>query len=153
MKGLTMLTVVINALVQQEEMVTVITCFCYVFELTEFARRTGMCTTQNSSTNQGPRVWTLIHIMHIRRIMSSIHIIGRNSQGEMRALRCPLYAARQHTVQNKERPNYLFYSLKTINSPAIVSTKLTGHKWRRFVCYIILQFFCYISYVLGWHFV
>ena len=29
MKGLTMLTVVINALVQQEEMVTVITCFYY----------------------------------------------------------------------------------------------------------------------------
>ena len=40
-----MLTVVINALVQQEEMVTV-----YVFEFTEFPR-TGMCTTQNSSTN------------------------------------------------------------------------------------------------------
>ena len=57
-----MLTVVINALVQHEEMVTVITCF-YVFELTEFPR-TGMCTTQNSSTNQGPRVRTLIHIMH-----------------------------------------------------------------------------------------
>ena len=56
MKGLTMLTVVINALVQQEEMVTVITCFCYVFELNEFARLTGMCTTQNSSANQGPRV-------------------------------------------------------------------------------------------------
>ena len=152
MKGLTMLTVVINALVQQEEMVTVITCFYYVFELTEFPR-TGMCTTQNSSTNQGPRVRTLIHIMHTRHIMSSILITGRNAQGEMRALRCPLYAARQHTVHNKERANYLFYSLKTINSPAIVSTKLTGHKWRRFVCYIILQFFCYISYVLGWHFV
>ena len=30
MKGLTMLTVVINALVQQEEMVTVITCFYYM---------------------------------------------------------------------------------------------------------------------------
>ena len=63
MKGLTMLKVVINALVQQEEMVTVITCFYNVFELTEFPR-TGMCTTQNSSTNQGPRVRTLIHIMH-----------------------------------------------------------------------------------------
>ena len=61
-KGLTMLTVVINALVQQEEMVTVIKCF-YVFELTEFPR-IGMCRTQNSSTNQGPRVRTLIHIMH-----------------------------------------------------------------------------------------
>ena len=58
MKDLTMLTVVINALVQQEEMVTVITCFYYVFELTEFPR-TGMCTTQNCSTNQGPRVRTL----------------------------------------------------------------------------------------------
>ena len=60
--------------------------------------------------------------------MSSVLITERNAQGEMGALRCPLYAARQHTVQNKERPNYLFYSLKTINSPAIVSTKLTGHK-------------------------
>ena len=99
-----MLTVVINALVQQEEMVTVITCFYNVFELTEFPR-TGMCTTQNSSTNQGPRVRTLIHIMHTRHIMSSVLITGRNAQGEMRALRCPLYAARQHTVQNKERAN------------------------------------------------
>ena len=26
-------------------------------------------------------------------------------------------------------------------------------QWRRFVRYIILQLFCYISYVLGWHFV
>ena len=42
-----MLTVVINALVQQEEIVTVITCFYYVFELTEFLR-TGMCTIRNS---------------------------------------------------------------------------------------------------------
>ena len=33
MKGLTMLTVVINAIVQQEEKVTVITCFYYVFDL------------------------------------------------------------------------------------------------------------------------
>ena len=30
MKGLTMLTVVINVLVQQEEMVTVITCLYYI---------------------------------------------------------------------------------------------------------------------------
>ena len=30
MKGLTMLTVVINAIVQQEEMVIVITCFYYI---------------------------------------------------------------------------------------------------------------------------
>ena len=75
MKDLTMLTVVINALVQQEEMVAV--CFYYVFEFTEFPR-TGMCTTQKSSTNQGPRVRTLIHIMHIRHIMSSILITGRN---------------------------------------------------------------------------
>ena len=126
MKGLTMLKVVINALVQQEEMVTVITCFYNVFELTEFPR-TGMCTTQNSSTNQGPRVRTLIHIMHTRHIMSSVLITGRNAQGEMRALRCPLYAARQHTVQNKER------AIKTINSLAIVSTKLTGHKGPRVV--------------------
>ena len=50
-----MLTVVINALVQQEEMVTVITCLYYVFEFTEFTR-TGMCSTQNSSINQGPRI-------------------------------------------------------------------------------------------------
>ena len=77
MKDLTMLTVVINALVQQEEMVTVITFFYYVFELTEFPR-TGMCTTPNSSTNQGPWVRTLIHTMHIRHIMSSILITGRN---------------------------------------------------------------------------
>ena len=104
MKGLTMLTVVIKILVQQEEMVTVITCFYYVFELTEFPR-TGMCTTQNSSTNQGPRVRILIHIMHTRHIMSSMLITGRNVQGEVSALRCPLYAARQHTVQNKERAN------------------------------------------------
>ena len=46
----------------------------------------------------------------------------------MRALRCPLYAARQRTVQNIERANYFFHSLKTINYLAIVSTKLTGHK-------------------------
>ena len=39
MKGFTMLTVVINALVQQEKMVTVITCFYYVFEFTEFPRK------------------------------------------------------------------------------------------------------------------
>ena len=104
MKSLTMLTVVINALVQQEEMVTVITCFYNVFELTEFPR-TGMCTTQNSSTNQGPRVRTLIHIMHTRHIMSSILNTGRNAQEQMKDLRYPLYAARQHTVQNKERAN------------------------------------------------
>ena len=55
MKGLTMLTVVVNVLVPQEEMVTVITCFYYVFEFTEFPR-TEMCTTQNSSKNEGPRV-------------------------------------------------------------------------------------------------
>ena len=30
MKGLTVLTVVINAIVQQEEMVTVIKCFYYI---------------------------------------------------------------------------------------------------------------------------
>ena len=77
MKDLTMLTVVINALVQQEEMVTVITCFYYVFELTEFPR-TGMCTTQNCSTNHGPRVRTLIRIMHISHIKSSFLITGRN---------------------------------------------------------------------------
>ena len=106
MKGLTMLKVVINALVQQEEMVTVITCFYNVFELTEFPR-TGMCTTQNSSTNQGPRVRTLIHIMHTGRIMLSILITGRNAQGEMRALRRPLYAVKQHTVQNNETANFV----------------------------------------------
>ena len=51
MKGLIMLTVVINALVQQEEMVTVITCFIMCLNSrTEFPR-TGMCTTPNSSTN------------------------------------------------------------------------------------------------------
>ena len=86
-----------------------------------------MWTTQNGSTNQAPRVRTLSQIMYIRHIMSSILIIGRN-EGFKVSLVDSLYAARQHTVQNKERPNYLFYSLKTINSPAIVSTKLTGHK-------------------------
>ena len=99
-----MLTAVVNALVPQDEMVTVITCFYYVFEFTEFPRP-GMCTTQNISTYQGPRVRTLIHIMYIRHIMSSILISGRNAQGEMRALRCPLYAARQLRVQNKESAN------------------------------------------------
>ena len=89
MKGLAMLTVVMNALVQQEKKVTVITCFYYVFEFTEFPR-TGMCTTPNSSTNQGPWVQTLIHVMYIRHIMSSILITGINAHGEMRALRCPL---------------------------------------------------------------
>ena len=38
--------------------------------------------------------------------MLSIIITGRNAQGEMGALRCPLYTARQHTVQNKEMANY-----------------------------------------------
>ena len=77
MKGLAMLTVVMNALVQQEKMVTVITCFYYVFEFTEFPRA-GLCTTPNSSTNQGPWLRTLIHAMYIRHIMSSILITGRN---------------------------------------------------------------------------
>ena len=104
MKGLTMLTVVINALVQQEEMVTVITCFYDVFEFTEFPR-TGMCTTPNSSTNQGTWLRTLFHVMYLTHVMPSILFTGRNAQGEMRALECPLYAARQHTVQNKERAN------------------------------------------------
>ena len=36
MKGLTMLTVLVNALVQQEELVTVITFFYYLFKFTEF---------------------------------------------------------------------------------------------------------------------
>ena len=88
MKGLTMITVVMDALVQQEKMVTVITCFYDVFEFTEFPR-TGMCTTPNSSTNQGPWVRTLIHVMYISYIISSILITGRNAHGEMRALRCP----------------------------------------------------------------
>ena len=82
MKGLAMLTVVMNALVQQEKMVTVITCFYYVFEFTEFPR-SGMCTTPNSSTNQGPWVRTLIHTMYIRHIMLSICITGRTAHGEM----------------------------------------------------------------------
>ena len=58
-------------------MVTVITCFYYVFEFTEFP-----------STNQGPWVRNLIHVMYIRHILSSILITGRNAHGEMRALRC-----------------------------------------------------------------
>ena len=53
--------------------------------------------------------------------MSSVVNTMRNTQGEMGALRCPLYAARQHTVQNKEKANQIFHSLKTINCPAIVS--------------------------------
>ena len=81
-----MLTVVINALVQQEEMVT---CLYYVFEFTEFPR-TGMCTIPNSSTNQGAWVRTQIHVMYIRHIMPSILITGRNAHEEIRALRCPL---------------------------------------------------------------
>ena len=60
--------------------------------------------------------------------MPLILITGRTAQGEMRDLRCLMYAARQHTVQNKERANWFFHSLKTINCPAKVSTKLTGHK-------------------------
>ena len=75
----------------------------YVFEFTEFPR-TGMCTTQNSSTNKAPRVQTLIQIMYIRHIMSSILITGRN-EGFKVSLIDSLYAARQHTVQNKERAN------------------------------------------------
>ena len=78
----------------------------YKCEVTEFPK-TGTCTTQNSSTNQGPRVQTLIHIVHTGHIMLSILITGRNAQGEMRALRCPLYAVRQHTVQNKEMANFV----------------------------------------------
>ena len=46
------------------------------------------CTTPNSSTNQGPWVRNLIHVMYIRHILSSILITGRNAHGEMRALRC-----------------------------------------------------------------
>ena len=64
-----------DALVQKEKMVTVITCLYYVFEFTEFPR-TGMCTTPNSSTNQGPWVRTLIHVMYIRHIMSSSLLQG-----------------------------------------------------------------------------
>ena len=33
-----------------------------------------------------------------------------------------LYAIKHHTVQNKQGANQFFHSLKTINSPAIVST-------------------------------
>ena len=78
----------------------------YKCEVTEFPK-IGRCTTQNSSTNQGPRVQTLIHIMHTGHIRLSILITERNAQGEMRALRCPLYAVRQHTVQNKEMANFV----------------------------------------------
>ena len=67
--------------------------FYYVFEFTELPRA-GMCTTPNSSTNQGPWLRTLIRAMYIRHIMLSIFITGRNAHG-----------ARQHTVQNKERAN------------------------------------------------
>ena len=98
-----MLTVVMNALVQQEKMVTVITCFYYVFEFTEFPRA-GMCTTPNSSLNQGPWLRTLIHAMYIRHIMLSILITGRN-EGFKVSLVDTLYPARQHTVHNKERAN------------------------------------------------
>ena len=100
-----MLTVVITALEQQEEMVTVITCFYIVFEFTEFPR-TGMCTAPNSSTNQGPWVRTLIHVMYIRYINPFYRekCSGRN-EGFKVSLLDSLYAARQHTVQNKERAN------------------------------------------------
>ena len=82
-------------------MVIVITRFYNVFEFTEFPR-TGMSTTANSSTNQGPWVRTLTHVMYIRHIMSSILITGRN-EGFKVSLVDSFHAARQHTVQNKER--------------------------------------------------
>ena len=82
MKGLTMLTVVINALVQQVELGGNGYCnhmfLLYVFEFMAEFPRSGMGTTQNSSTNQGPRVRTLIHIMHTGHTISSILITGRN---------------------------------------------------------------------------
>ena len=43
-----------------------------MFEFTAEFPRTGMCTTQKSSTNQGPRVRILIHIMHTGHIMTLI---------------------------------------------------------------------------------
>ena len=46
MKGLTMLTVVITALEQQEEMVTVITCFYIVFEFTEIPKNWNVHSSQ-----------------------------------------------------------------------------------------------------------
>ena len=90
-------------------MVTVNTCFYYVFELTELPR-TGICTTQNSKTNQGPRVRNLIHIMHMRHIMSSTLITGGNAQGEMRALRRPLYAANREYFMESAGVPYLHTS-------------------------------------------
>ena len=69
-----------------------------MFEFTEFPRA-EMYTTQNSGTNQAPRIGTLIQIMYIR---SSILIKGRN-EGFKVSLADSLYAARQHTVHNKER--------------------------------------------------
>ena len=60
MKGLTMLTVVINALVQQGEKVTVITCLHYVFDLLNSQELECAQLPCNSSINQGPWVRTLI---------------------------------------------------------------------------------------------
>ena len=61
-------------------MVTVITCFYYI---------------------------SVCYIMHTGHIMLSILITRRNAQGEMRALRRPLYAVRQHTLQNEETANFV----------------------------------------------
>ena len=53
MKGFTMLTVVINVIVQQEEMVTVITCFYYMclnslnFQELECAQLTTVAQTKD----------------------------------------------------------------------------------------------------------
>ena len=74
-----------------------------MFEFTEFPR-TVICTTPNSNTKQGPWVQTLIHVMYIRHNVINPYSTGRN-EGFRVALVDSLYAARQHTVQNKERAN------------------------------------------------
>ena len=58
--------------------------------------------------------------------MSSILITGIKCSWRNEGFKVSLvdtwYTARQHTVQNKQRANWFFHSLKTINSPAVVSS-------------------------------
>lgn len=110
MKGLTMLTVVINALVHQESggngycnhMFLLYKC---LKSLNSQELECAQLKTVAQTKDLGYEA--LIHIMHTGHIMLSILITGGNAQGEMRALRCPMYAVKQHTVQNKETANFV----------------------------------------------
>ena len=85
------------------------------------SKRTGMYTTQNSSTNQGPRVRKLIHIMHTRHIMSSVLITGINGGFKVSLI----YSQATYCPKLREGKLVLSFTLKTINCPAIVSTYRT----------------------------